>query len=209
MHLKCGNKAMTATAFASKNGPLIFTLGLTLPPLLAIGTGGLPTTDYYRLREANLVFELCDAPAEAKNDVCVASPLDMMLSAQSILKLTTSDLSEWIDVSRQTIYLWKAGGNISVANAARIHEIEAASDVLRASKIPISPFVMNRSISGGKSLRDLIKAGIGGAQAASMLVSIIQEEDAQRKILDSHFAERKTRPDRSHLPGARDLSEGV
>ena len=78
---------------------------------------------------------------------------------------------------------------ISRDNRPKLNRLIAAADAIAASSKTLSPLQLDRTLPGGKTLLEKIAAGGDGAEAASLLLTMLREEAHQRVLIDQRLAE--------------------
>jgi len=150
-----------------------------------IGTGGEYTSGYHEARSEKAAFSRSrqnDASNEAINDD--ASPITTDIEhIKSALKISMRELSDCLGVSRQAPYNWMAGSKIKSGNLAKLNNLKAAADVIALARLPQQPLLLQRKISDGMNLFEIIAAGGDGGSAAESLLEIYRHEAAQRQML--------------------------
>jgi len=156
------------------------------------GTLGLVTPNYFAQRDAtsNWAFSLVSNERTVLGDV--ERPTAHALShIREIFKLTTTELAELFGVSRQTIYDWQSGRGISAVRADRLESLSKAADIFADSGLSISPRTLRRKLAGGKPFFDVIRDGGPVEESTRGLITMLQREIEQRKLLDARLASRK------------------
>jgi len=165
-----------------------------VPPMtlmLAIGTGGANTPEYCRVRDARLYVHSGQDDRSARETINVATAADDLARITSILKLSTTELAQTLGVSRQAIYNWKAGSHIKSHNVAKLENLKKAADAIVGARITMSPLLLDRKLTGGKTLLETIADGGNGGDAANALLRLLQDEAHQRESIDRMLADRE------------------
>ena len=93
----------------------------------------------------------------------------------------------WVfDVSWRTIDKWMKGSPPSTLDTQRLADWAEATKILVASTTNIHPNVFRRTIAGGSSLHDAIKANSNVVELARILATILAEESQQRQYFAKH-----------------------
>lgn len=158
--------------------------------LLAVGTGGDNSPDYYKLRGAKLVVNQSRFSDSSGQTINVASAADDLSRIKSVLKLSTTDIAQSLGVSRQAIYNWKSGSHIKSHNLQKLENFKRAADTVASARLTMSPLWLDRKLSGGKTLLEKIASGEDGAEAAGSLIAMLQRETQQREALDKLLSDR-------------------
>jgi transcriptional regulator with XRE-family HTH domain len=186
----------------------IFHLALPATLILGIGTGGERTLDYLRIIEAKLVLNPHHVQPLGSTDgsVSVETAGRDLSFIRSVLKISTSDLAMSLGVSRQAIYNWKAGSFIKAQNLSKLANLLSAAEVFTQARMTVTPQMLDRKLSGGKTFLESITGGANGAETAAMLVNLANREAEHRRSLDEILAENMSRPELDY--GSPALSEG-
>ena len=105
-----------------------------------------------------------------------------------------TDLARMIGVSRQTIYTWMGGGNISDTHYYKLKDLSAAVDIFTANQRTLRPFILNRPILDDVGFVVHVERGKSARVMAERLVTVIRVEQEQRERLALRLAGRP-RPD--------------
>lgn len=178
---------MDQTNFAIKTGRQTLTFITLAPILLAVGTGGDVNPTYYRLREAKLVVDRCEQ--DCLTTVRPGTSADLLL-IHSVLKMSVTDISDCVGVTRQTYYNWKAGKEIKLGNAYKLGNLREAAAVLAKESIDANAVTLRRPLRDGKNLFEIVSQGGDGAVAAKKLAAVLHEEEKQSRALAARFADR-------------------
>jgi DNA-binding XRE family transcriptional regulator len=153
-----------------------------------IGTGGHYTREYHEQHDAGRTF--FKSANDSSLGAAVATTADELAYIKATLKLTVKELADCVGVSRQAIYNWKSGVQIKSQNTLKLAQLKAAASILQAEKVPVSPLVMERKLSGGKTLLETISDGGDGEAAAKSLVNMLRDEAEQQRMVNERFADR-------------------
>jgi transcriptional regulator with XRE-family HTH domain len=167
-------------------------LMLPITSALELGTGGVATNHYYRLR-------LVDAPSGYYKPIRgIEDPTSIQNDAVgvrhilNVLKLAVTAFSKYMGVSRQAIYDWMSGKPVGAANAAKLDNFARAADIVAAAKVEMSSIVRGRKLAGGKTLFESISAGADGAEVASAFVAMLRNEAMRRREIAARLSSRRT-----------------
>ena len=149
-------------------------------PLRQVGTGGLAL-------EAFLKDFHGYAPVEVVQTI---PPVEEQPYAKLMAEVrigfgrTLSRLTEVFGVSRQTLYNWLEGETPREEHRKRLRQLANAAQVFVELQVrPTSP-MLDRAVSEGKSLLQLIADGADGKESAKKLIRIHQRRQSSRAQLD-------------------------
>jgi transcriptional regulator with XRE-family HTH domain len=119
---------------------------------------------------------------------------------------SVSNLATTLGVSRQTVYNWQNGEQPKEVLAEKLSDLARAADVFAQSNIQFSSALARRKFANGKTLFQVVESNSSAAEAAKLLVRILETETRQRRVLEARFANRpKTTPSSDFdLPLAND-----
>ncbi len=127
------------------------------------------------------------------------TPLFTKLTAKDIAyirettNISLTELAKICGVSRQAVHEWIKGSSLSEKNAQYISDLAKAVDILRESKVEISPQTLRRKVSGGISILDAVQES-KAADLAMQLVDTLVRESEQRQRLASRLGSRQPIP---------------
>ena len=152
------------------------------------GTGGLQSANFYLTRAGYSSFEIVHVqkPLAAQNAPYAA----LMEQVKEGFGRTLSHLPEVFGVSRQTLYNWLAGETPKEMHQSRLRELAAAAGVFKELGFKPTSGALDRTVSQGKSLLQLIGSGSDGAVAARELVRIVEKGARSRASIDAMLGER-------------------
>jgi hypothetical protein len=163
-----------------------------LPTIGAAGTGGVECGDYYRRMhllpmgyQASLVVI---AFAQAPDPAPYAELMEVIKSG---FGRTMTRLPEVFGVSRQTLYNWLNGETPKPAHQEKLRQLAEAARIFSALRFKPTSLALDRSITRGKSLLQLLSEGADGRDAAKKLVRIVQRGNKARTKLDEMLGGRK------------------
>ena len=172
---------------------------------LQVGTGGLPTEEYYRSRgEKGYAFARFNTPE--RSEIVDRTPTEDISRIREVLKVGVTDLASMFGVSRQAVYDWLAGKAVAIENADKLASLARASDVIAAS-VPNPVFALRRKLPGSKTFFEIVQAGGDAEDAARTLVSMLQREGEQKRRLEARLGDRKDRKLGTSVMGVPMLSE--
>jgi transcriptional regulator with XRE-family HTH domain len=164
---------------------------------LEVGTGGYESFEYFTIRGDRgywiAPFEWAHRFAEATMGATVTEKLARI---REVLGPTMTDLAALLRVSRQAVYDWQEGKEITAEDIQRVEGLAKAADVLAVEGLRGTSSALRRSIKSGKTFFQLVKAGASAEDAARSLVRMLRVEAGQREALQKRLAGRKRRPSR-------------
>jgi hypothetical protein len=182
------------------------------PPLLPIpgvGTGGIETEAFYRQQIGYRMFDVVEALKSSTADQAPVDQgqfADMMREIKNGFGRTMSRLPEVFGVSRQTLYNWLDGDTPKPSQQARLRQLARAARMFTEVGFKPNSLALDRTVSQGKSLLQLLSEGADGRETAKKLVRIIQRGVDSRSKLDELLGGRKIRLEASDI-GAPSLDE--
>lgn len=178
--------------------------GRPLPIIGAAGTGGLESASYYRSRMGYQPFEIVPSVSEAEQ----APFAKLMQEVKVGFGRTMTRLPEVFGVSRQTLYNWIEGETPKEANQEKIRQLAEAARVFTELGFKPTSLSLDRVVSQGKSLLQLLSEGADGRETAKKLVRITQRGVESKAKLDEMLGGRKKRLDASDI-GTPSLNEST
>jgi hypothetical protein len=165
--------------------------GRPLPTIGAVGTGGLETASYYLKRMGYMPLEV-----ESGNVLLKQTPfVNLMQEVKVGFGRTMTRLPEVFGVSRQTLYNWLDGETPKEAHQAKLVQLAEAARIFSALGFKPSSLSLDRTVSHGKSLLQLLSEGGNGQEVARKLVRISHHATESRAKLDDLLGGRRIRPD--------------
>ncbi|HEX4158678.1 MAG TPA: helix-turn-helix transcriptional regulator [Rhizomicrobium sp.] len=183
----------SGTSYAKTDEGLIRVVLPAMVLTFAMATGG-DLVRYVRLCDAQFSDGVVHTQTQETDNIIVATAAQELARIKSVMKLSTTDLARVLGVSRQAIYNWKAGSHIKADNLSRLSNLKAAADAFVQARVTVSPRVLERKLSGGNALLDIISTGGNGTAAANELIGMLSLESDQRRALDAILAENISRP---------------
>jgi len=178
----------TATGGASSLVRLAGWMAAAGAALTGIGTGGELSLEHFR---QNAQRAQLGAPAvEVAATAHIRTPSEDLARIREVLKPAISDLATTFGVSRQSVYNWLNGEQVADENAAKLHDLAQAVDVLVYEGVAVGPALLKRKFAMGKTLLQVAQAGESAREAALLLVHIHKREAAQRERLNARSATR-------------------
>ncbi|HDZ8828509.1 TPA: helix-turn-helix domain-containing protein [Aeromonas hydrophila] len=145
------------------------------------------------IQPKKLVQRNVDTATKSRPSVVAArSPQENLNHIRAVLNPSISALAETLDVSRQTLYNWMKGDDISSENAERLYELARAADILVKEDIVVDSALMKRKYMNGMTLLHAIKNGVPAQEAAENLVNLCRSDAAEREHLNAIFAKRSS-----------------
>lgn len=155
-----------------------------------VGTGGLASESFHRQRYGYQAFQI-----EERVDSSSSSPwADKMAEVKLGFGRTMSRLPEVFGVSRQTLYNWLAGETPKEVHQQRLLELAAAAAVFAEQGFKPTSVMLDKTVSGGKSLLALLRDGANGADVAQKLIRLEKRTAESRGKLETLLAGRSGRP---------------
>ncbi len=167
------------------------TEGRPLPLIGAAGTGGFEGEAFHRLRMGYQPF----AVVEVVKHVEGAPYAKLMQEVKAGFGRTMTRLPEVFGVSRQTLYNWLDGETPKLAHQEKLRQLADASRVFQELGFKPTSAALDRTVSKGKSMLQLVAEGTNGHEAAKKLVRIVQRSNESRIKLDEALGDRRARPD--------------
>lgn len=161
------------------------------PDIGEVGTGGLNTRSYHQSKSGYRTVEVVVAAQEA--EVAAQPPFALLMEdIQAGFGRTMSRLPEVFGVSRQTLYNWLSGEKTpKEQHHAKLHELAAAAKVFQAAGFKPNSTTLDKTVTNGKSLLELIGEGANGEDAANRLLRIVKRGSEARAKLDDILGDRK------------------
>lgn len=163
--------------------------GRPLPIIGAVGTGGMETGGYYLKRMGYQPLEV--VPNDARLETAPFAKL--MQEVKVGFGRTMTRLPEVFGVSRQTLYNWLDGETPKEAHQAKLAQLAEAARIFSALGFKPTSLLLDRTVSNGKSLLQLLGEGADGRETAKKLVRISQRATESRAKLDDLLGGRKAR----------------
>jgi DNA-binding transcriptional regulator YiaG len=110
---------------------------------------------------------------------------------RAVLGLSVTELSRLLGVSRQSVHDWSNGRAVSQENGDKLAKISTLADVLVEAKIEVSPYILRRPLSSGKSLLETALSVDDVADATRKIVMVLLREAKQRSLVAERLAGRK------------------
>lgn len=123
---------------------------------------------------------------------------DMVRHIRKVLRLSATELSRLLGVSRQTIHEWTKGGAVSSDNGKKLEKIALLADILTRGNIEISPFILRRPLTSGKTLLETALAADDVVAVTSKAVQILVREARQRELISGRLVASSSRLENLH-----------
>jgi transposase-like protein len=162
-------------------------------PFGDIGTGGIASAKFYSVRLGYQSFVVLELNRQAATPA-VAPHVRQMADVKTGFGRSMSRLSEVFGVSRQTLYNWRDGETPKAAHQARLEQLAEAARFFTEVGFKPTALSLDRTVTQGKSLLQLISEGADGREIAKRLVRIEQRGADSRAKLDGMLGGRKSRP---------------
>ena len=168
-----------------------FDIGALLSLEYPVGTGGNTTIECLSAQGRREYFFLVIDPGELPLPaVDVVTTADQLEFIRTNLRMKVTDIARALRVSRQSVYAWFSGGSVSTENSARIEDLVRAANIIVGAGIQATHQILQRPISSGQNLVDIVATGGSASIAAETLVEILHSEAQQRKRLSARLATR-------------------
>jgi transcriptional regulator with XRE-family HTH domain len=155
-----------------------------------VGTGGMSTPSYFQQRK-ECGYQFVQVRIAEGTKAGIRLPIEDLKQIRAVFKPSISDIANLLSVSRQTVYNWIAGERPSAESATRLEDLAKAADLLAAHGLSTNAYLFTRKIRDGKNLMDIATDGGSAEGAARSLVRIVEQENAQRNLLNHRLAGRK------------------
>jgi hypothetical protein len=143
------------------------------------------------------------APVQAPEPAPYAELMQMVKTG---FGRTMTRLPEVFGVSRQTLYNWLNGETPKAEHQEKLRQLAAAARIFSALGLKPTSLTLDRKITQGKSLLQLLSEGADGRDTAKKLVRVVQRGNKARAKLDDLLGGRKARLDVSDM-GTPSLDE--
>jgi hypothetical protein len=179
----------------------------SLPEIGVAGTGGVESGDYYRrmylVPMGYQAFLFVVTPVQAPAPAPYA---ELMQVIKTGFGRTMTRLPEVFGVSRQTLYNWLNGETPKPAHQVKLRQLAEAARMFSALGFRPTSLALDRTITRGKSLLQLLSEGADGREAAKKLIRVVQHGNEARSKLDDLLGGRKARLEVSDM-GTPSLDE--
>ncbi|MBI5569654.1 MAG: helix-turn-helix transcriptional regulator [Desulfomonile tiedjei] len=156
-----------------------------------IGTGGTTNPEYFsRRNQMGYRFPEVES-SPAPQSVAHRTPAENVTNIRKVLKPTVSELASLFRVSRQTVYDWQNGTQPGSDYEMKLEDLSRAADVFLTEGVPVTPYLLKRRVSGGKTLFDFVREGGSAEVVARQLTEMVLRELRQRRALDARLTGRK------------------
>ena len=156
-----------------------------LTTLAVVGTGG---ELQFRKFPEKLAHAYAPAHATAIVEATVfRTPAEDLARIREVLSPAVSDLAATLGVTRQSIYNWLNGEPVADENAAKLHDLAQAADILALEGVTVNATLFKRKFANGRTLFQVAQAGESARDAAAMLSQILKREAQQRERIAARF----------------------
>jgi DNA-binding XRE family transcriptional regulator len=128
--------------------------------------------------------------AQPQSQGDVRGVAECLLRIREFFLPSVSDLAATLGVSRQTVYNWQNGEQPKEALTEKLNDLAIAADVFSQSNIQFNSSLARRKFANGKTLFQVVESNGSAAEAAKLLVRILETEARQRKVLEARFTNR-------------------
>ncbi len=156
----------------------------------AVGTGGQASESFYRERNGYTLPSVVTS-VKAEGVQPYVPFVDLMQQIGAGFGRTKSRLPEVFGVSRQTLYNWANGETPKPQHHAKLRELAAAANAFTKEGFTPTSLSLDRTVSKGKSLLQLLSQGADGAETAAKLVRIVKRSNESLAKLDAMLGDQK------------------
>ena len=153
------------------------------------GTGGLLPLDEQIEQSSTSIGSLLIDDRDRKQAHTSAQQLAFI---RSTTRLSVTELARTFSVTRQTVHEWCQGAPLASHNARRLEKLAGAMTLLLDAVGNVTGRDLRRSVRGGASLLDTVRADGNVSAAARELSETLTREAAQRRRLTARFADRRS-----------------
>lgn len=175
-----------------------------LPNIGAVGTGGMENGSYYLKRMGYQPLQVVPLEAQAAE----TSFAKMMQEVKAGFGRTMTHLPAVFGVSRQTLYNWLDGEIPKEIHQPKLVQLAAAARVFFELGFKPTSLSLERTVSNGKSLLQLLSEGADGQETAKKLIRISQRGVEARAKLNQLLDGRRAQTDESDF-GTPSLNESA
>lgn len=118
------------------------------------------------------------------------NPAEDLARIREVLSPAVSELASTLGVTRQSIYNWLNGEPVAEENAAKLHDLAQAADVLAHEGVTVNSTLLKRKFANGRTLFQVAQAGESARDAAAMLLQVLRHEAQQRERIAARFTGR-------------------
>ena len=193
------------TTAALSVGAILFCLNI--PNENQLGTGGVATNDSANSRK--VINYLVPFEGQGKATSTFNEPpltpagVDAeknLAHIEAILRPSVTELASALCISRQAIYDWKRGNQISPDNSEKLRELAAAADAFAGQDEQFIHHILRRKI-GGHNFFGRVGNGESPINMAKKLLEIAQTELRQREMISAQLKDHPARTDIIAVPG--------
>jgi transcriptional regulator with XRE-family HTH domain len=113
-----------------------------------------------------------------------------ILQVSQVMKISGTELAGILGVSSQEVSDWMNGGELSIRKAYQLSLLAEVADIFVESRVDISQQILHRKVGTGKSLIDAFRDGSNLVQVAGQLISTLNREVKQRKLMSERLSDR-------------------
>src|SRR5689334_5913686 len=114
---------------------------------LQVGTGGLPTENYYKARgKKGYAFASYDVRFADEVPSSERGPSENTRRIREVFKFTVTEMATLFGVSRQAIYDWQSGKPVAVENVNKLRELANAADRFASANVQNMGYVLRRKL---------------------------------------------------------------
>ena len=152
---------------------------------LSVGTGGLNTSDFYQARgdvgyrNPYIMLRVADTPTS----LGASQNLKLVFD---VLQINHSELARTLNVSRQAIYNWLDGENISSDNSERLANLAVVAELFVGFDRRKIKDLLRRKLDG-RTLLEVVAQGHSATAFAKQLISIATRDEVQRSRLSQRL----------------------
>jgi transcriptional regulator with XRE-family HTH domain len=126
-------------------------------------------------------------PDAASTGQATSSAAEQLSHIREATGISVVELARIFGVTRQAVHDWQNGKALSSANLDKLEMLAGAVNTLLEAGVSIAPHDLRRSVHGGKSLLDAIKAMDNVEGLATELAIILKRNAEQRQRLNEHL----------------------
>ena len=116
---------------------------------------------------------------------------DQLDFIRSTTRISVTELARIFSVTRQTVHEWCQGASLAPQNARKLDKFAAAVAVLLDAVGKVTVQDLRRTVRGGPSLLDTVRADGDASTTAHNLIETLTREAAQRRRLAARFTNRR------------------
>lgn len=148
---------------------------------LSVGTGGHSTSEFFQAR-GEVGYRNPYIMLRSAETISIVGPTQNLNLVIRVLQLSNTELARTLSVSRQTVYNWLEGENISLENAEKLANLASIAELFADFDDKKIKELLRRKLNG-KTVLELVAQGHSAATFAKQLISISAREESQRDRL--------------------------